>query len=314
MFLALGVGAWTAAIFHLFTHAFFMALLFLSAGVVIDAMPHHDHNIFHMGGLRKKLPVAYWSFLIGAASLSSLPLVTAGFFSKDNIIWASFASRYGSVTLWLIALLVALITAIYSFRAVFLMFYGPDYKKEIVKKPGQLMTLSLGVLSFFAITAGYLGLPPVLGGSDWFARFLLPALPETPISPARDSHTLEALLVTVSAVIALLGIYLGYVYFKNRQTWEKSSAWKNVGIPLRNYFHSGWGFDWIYTRLFVWPYVAINRANRKDLVDKVFTGLGLTTAGANRALSATETGQVRNYVIGLVLGAILCVAVLLFRH
>jgi hypothetical protein len=113
---------------------------------------------------------------------------------------------------------------------------------------------------------------------------------------------------------ALLGIYLGYVYFKNRQTWEKSSAWKNVGIPLRNYFHSGWGFDWIYTRLFVWPYVAINRANRKDLVDKVFTGLGLTTAGANRALSATETGQVRNYVIGLVLGAILCVAVLLFRH
>ncbi|MBI2877983.1 MAG: NADH-quinone oxidoreductase subunit L, partial [Candidatus Tectomicrobia bacterium] len=102
MFLALGVGAWVAAIFHLMTHAFFKALLFLSAGVVIDAL-HHEHNLFKMGGLRKQLPSAFWTFLIGAAALSSLPLITAGFFSKDQILWAAWSSRMGSTGLWALA-------------------------------------------------------------------------------------------------------------------------------------------------------------------------------------------------------------------
>lgn len=312
MFLALGVGAWIAAIFHLFTHAFFKALLFLSAGVVIDATGH-DNNLFHMGGLRHRLPVAFAGFTIGAASLSSLPLITAGFFSKDNILWASYASSYGSTVLWLIALLTALLTAIYSFRAVFLAFYGPEKPKELHKFPGSLMKFSLFVLSFFAITAGYLGLPAILGGSDFIARFLHPTLPDIPLNPARGTHPREALLLTISGIVSLGGIVLGYFYFLRREAWGKSPAWSMIGNPLRRYFYAGWGFDWLYTWLFVRPYLVITRINRQDFFDSIFTYLSWITAGFNRGLSATETGKTRAYVTGILLGAILCILILLFR-
>ncbi len=111
MFLALGVGAWSAAIFHFMTHAFFKALLFLAAGVVITSL-HDEHNMFKMGGLRKELPLTFWTFLIGAASLSALPLVTAGFYSKDLILWAAYSSPQGSMALWAAGLIGALLTAL----------------------------------------------------------------------------------------------------------------------------------------------------------------------------------------------------------
>src|SRR5205814_1532287 len=123
MFLALGVGAWSAAMFHFMTHAFFKALLFLGAGAVSLSL-HHEHNIFKMGGLRRQLPITFWTFLIGAASLAALPLVTAGFYSKDLILAEAWTSPQGSFWLWLGGLVGALLTAIYTFRLVFVTFFG----------------------------------------------------------------------------------------------------------------------------------------------------------------------------------------------
>ena len=123
MFLALGVGSWAAAMFHFMTHAFFKALLFLAAGIVIEAL-HHEHNIFRMGGLRKELPIAFWTFLIGGCSLAGLPLVTAGYFSKDFILWGAWSSREGSPWLWAAGIIGVLLTALYTFRLIFLVFFG----------------------------------------------------------------------------------------------------------------------------------------------------------------------------------------------
>ncbi|HXE11214.1 MAG TPA: NADH-quinone oxidoreductase subunit L, partial [Bryobacteraceae bacterium] len=123
MFLALGVGAWAAALFHLMVHAFFKALLFLAAGIVIDAL-HHEHNIFRMGGLRKELPIAFWTFLIGGCSLAGLPLVTAGFVSKDLILWSAWTSPYGGLGLWIVGIIGVLLTALYIFRVIFIVFFG----------------------------------------------------------------------------------------------------------------------------------------------------------------------------------------------
>ncbi|HEY7322236.1 MAG TPA: NADH-quinone oxidoreductase subunit L, partial [Candidatus Binatia bacterium] len=141
MFLALGVGAWSAAIFHLVTHAFFKALLFLGAGAIIMGL-HHEHNMFKMGGLWKQLPVTFWTFLIASASLAALPWVTAGFYSKDLILIEAWTSPKGSSWLWAGALLGAFLTSLYTFRMVFITFFG-EAQQEVTKKPGLRVGIPL---------------------------------------------------------------------------------------------------------------------------------------------------------------------------
>src|SRR5437868_2508871 len=145
MFLALGVGAWGAAIFHFMTHAFFKALLFLGAGIIIESL-HHEHSVFKMGGLRKELPVIFWTFIIGGCSLAGLPLITAGFYSKGLIIWGARVSDKGSATLWLLAVFGVLLTSIYTFRLIFLVFFG-EPKTHVSKKPGLAMTVPCVILA-----------------------------------------------------------------------------------------------------------------------------------------------------------------------
>src|SRR5699024_5772126 len=159
MFLALGVSAWDAAIFHLMIHAFFKALLFLASGSVIVAC-HHEQNMFRMGGLWKKLPVAYASFLIGGGALAALPLVTAGFYSKDEILWESFASGH-SVLLYA-GLLGAFLTSIYTFRMIMLTFHG-EAKTEAHAGKGLSHNLPLAVLMVLSTFIGALIVPPLAG-------------------------------------------------------------------------------------------------------------------------------------------------------
>ena len=175
MFLALGVGAWPAAIFHFMTHAFFKALLFLGAGIVIQAQGE-EHNMFKMGGLRRELPVVFWTFLIGSGALSAVPLVTAGFYSKDMIIWQVYASASGGVWLWAAAIAGALLTSMYTFRMVTLTFFGPLGKK-VSRVPGWRMSLPLVVLAVLSIIAGFLDVPRILGGVPVLSSFLERALP-----------------------------------------------------------------------------------------------------------------------------------------
>ena len=162
MFLALGVGAWSAAMFHFMTHAFFKALLFLAAGVVILAQ-HHKHDMFEMGGLRRELPVTFWTFLVGASSLSALPFVTAGFYSKDLILWDVWASPLGGH----VALDCGHCRRLHHHGLFF-----PDglpgllrteQKTTVTFRPGWRMKFPLIVLAVGAIVAGFLELPPLLG-------------------------------------------------------------------------------------------------------------------------------------------------------
>lgn len=309
MFLALGVGALSGAIFHLMTHAFFKALLFLAAGAAIDAQ-HHEHDMFRMGGLRRRLPVAYWAFWIGAASLSALPLVTAGFYSKDAIIWASFSSNLGSVWMTAAALVGSLVTTAYIFRALFLTFHG-EQKMEVGKYPGWLMQLALIVLAFFSITAGFVSWPEVLSHFDPFGDFLETSLPATAPAPAA-SRPAEWVLLIVPGVEWFIGYGLALAYFRRRDLSEaaaRSSAWR----ALHAFVFVGWGFDWLYDRLFVRPFTWIAFGNRRDFIDKVFVGTGEAVRCANLGLSTTQTGRMRDYAVGLVLGAVIVGAAILLR-
>src|SRR5450830_623118 len=170
MFLALGVAGWSAAIFHFMTHAFFKALLFLAAGVVIEALGG-EHDIFKMGGLRRKLPAAFWAFVIGAASLSAMPLVTSGFYSKDLIIETSLGAVDGNAWLWLGALAGSLLTSVYAFRVVFVVFFG-DPQTPVTRRPRWRMLLPLYVLSALSVIGGFVWLPQWIGGFHPLEDFL----------------------------------------------------------------------------------------------------------------------------------------------
>ncbi|HOS43734.1 MAG TPA: NADH-quinone oxidoreductase subunit L [Armatimonadota bacterium] len=189
MFLALGVGAWTAALFHFMTHAFFKALLFLGAGAIIHSL-RDEQNIFRMGGLRRRLPAVYWTFLAGALALAAAPLITAGFYSKDLILFAAWVSPVGNRWLWGAGLLGAFLTALYTFRMVFLVFHGPE-RTAPHGRPGPAMTVPLMILALLSLLGGFVETPADLGGVHLFSSFLGHALPGL---AAHGSPALEAAL------------------------------------------------------------------------------------------------------------------------
>ncbi|RJQ20521.1 MAG: NADH-quinone oxidoreductase subunit L [Nitrospiraceae bacterium] len=301
MFLALGVGAWTAAVFHFMTHAFFKALLFLCAGVIITGL-HHEHDIFKMGGVRRQLPLPFMTFLIGASSLSALPFFTAGFYSKDMVLHQTWFSSSGSPWLWSAGLAGAFITSLYAFRVVFIVFFG-EAKEQVVKKPGMKMLIPLVALAFLSITGGY-----VESGTTAFSGFLHTALPQT--GPAHGGAGL--ILLIISSVVSLAGTYSAYVLFLRNPEYVENILRKAPASLLHRLWFSGWGFDRIYDILFVRPFVLIARINRDDFIDLIYGGMAWVGLGFNRSLVRTQTGKVRLYAVGVALGAaILLAAVML---
>jgi NADH-quinone oxidoreductase subunit L len=218
MFLALGVGAWSAAIFHLMTHAFFKALLFLAAGAVILSL-HHEHDIFHMGGLWRRLPFVFVTFLIGSASLAGFPLITAGFFSKDLILWQTWASVHSSRWLWGAGVVGALLTTVYSFRLVFRVFFGPE-RTPVHTTPRFRIRVVLVVLALLSLVGGWLEVPETIGHL-WpgfrtvlahrtiFTDIVQTTLP-APLVNATGSDTELTVQIITSAVV-LCGILLAAV-------------------------------------------------------------------------------------------------------
>jgi len=298
MFLALGVGAWGAAIFHFMTHAFFKALLFLGAGSVIHALDE-ENDIFRMGGLRRLMPLTFWTFLIGAASLAAVPLITAGFYSKDLILIGTWGSEDGNVTLWALGVFGALITGIYTFRLVFVAFFG-DPHTPVSHPPGWRMQLPLVVLAALALAGGFVELPATLGGFHAFSDFIERALPGT---AAEVGIGEEAVLQTAAAVAALGGIAVAYVFFIARPAWQASIT-QGAGDGLRRFWAAGWGFDWLYERLFLRPYVWFARTNRRDVLDAVYVALASLARRVYGDLSATQAGLVRLYAAGIAVGAV----------
>ncbi len=300
MFLGLGVGAWAAGIFHFMTHAFFKALLFMGAGAIIICL-HHEQNMFKMGGLRRQLPVVYRTFLIGAAALAAFPLITAGFYSKDMILWYAWAGENGSTWLWLAGLLGALLTGLYTFRMVFITFFGTA-KTNATHRPGPRITLPLTVLAVLSVIGGFVELPHTLGHLPLFSDFLSPVLPAA--DPEATIGT-ELTLQIIAAAVTLLGIYLAYLFFLKHAEWSERISRGALARTLHRFWFSGWGFDWLYEQLFIRPYKWLATVNRNDAFDRIYALLAAIALQLHALFSRTQTGKLRYYAAGIIFGAIL---------
>ena len=293
MFLALGVGAWDAAIFHLMTHAFFKALLFLASGAVIVAC-HHEQNIFKMGGLWKKLPLAYASFVVGGAALAALPIVTVGFYSKDEILWEAFAS--GNTGLLYAGLVGAFMTSLYTFRLIFIAFHG-EAKTEAHAGHGISHWLPLGVLIVLSTFVGAWITPPLAG-----------VLPESAGHAGGEAkHALEI----TSGAIAIAGILLAALLFLGKRRFVSAVANSGIGRVLSAWWFAAWGFDWIYDKHVVKPYLLISPILRTDPVDRTIGLIPRMARGGHVAMSKTETGQLRWYTASIAVGAVLVLGAVL---
>ncbi|MBI1769790.1 MAG: NADH-quinone oxidoreductase subunit L [Bacteroidetes bacterium] len=308
MFLALGVSAWSAAIFHFMIHAFFKALLFLAAGAVIMAL-HHEHDMYKMGGLKKKLPIIYWTFLIGASSLAALPLVTGGFYSKDQILWLSLAGEHGNIWFFLFALLGAFITSIYTFRMLFLTFFGNE-KTHVGHIPGNGITIPLLILAGLSTIGGFIELPHSFGHFTVFSNFLNPVLPSVSVQEGFES--IEWMIQLIAAGVALSGVYVAYIFYIVKP--GLSEELKTSAADLHKFWFNGWGFDSLYDKLFVKPFVFISDINKKDIVDLFYDGLVWISNFFNRIFSYTQSGILRWYIMGIVIGGILLLTLGLIKN
>ncbi len=306
MFLACGVGAWSAAIFHFMIHAFFKALLFLGAGAVILAL-HHEQDMFKMGGLRKKLPVVFWTFLFGAGALASIPLITAGFYSKDAIIWYALAATKGGVWLWLAAIVSAFLTAIYTFRMVFLTFFGTE-KTPVSHPPSRIIKIPLIILGLLSLVAGFIELPHNFGHFAAFSNFLDAVLPaaETVDTPLLGEFIVQAL----AAFLALSGLYIAWLMYGKKEVKYNLELVPPV-FRMLQFLKNGWEFDRLYDFLFVRPAVWLSNINSKDFVDSIYTGVGKCNVQLHAALSRTQNGRLRFYVFGIGLGAFIILTIIL---
>ena len=290
MFLALGVGAWSAAIFHLMTHAFFKALLFLASGSVILAL-HHEQDMFRMGGLWKKLPIPFASMLIGSIALAALPF-TSGFYSKDAIVLASF--EYGSF-FWAGAAIAAFMTALYTTRMMVITFFG-----ETTTEPHDHSHINMWgpllVLAALAIGGGWYGLEAVAS-----------VLPDGGVG--EQDHTSTVAILTMAAPI--LGIVIGYLIFHGRQLKLDRLVESQAGDATRRFWFGGWGFDALYDRVFVGPFVWFARLNKRDGVDFVYTAAAGITRGFHHVIALTQSGHLRWYAANMAIGLLAAFAIVL---
>ncbi|CAD6511465.1 NADH-quinone oxidoreductase subunit L [Candidatus Profftia tarda] len=291
MFLALGVQAWSAAIFHLITHSFFKGLLFLSSGSVIMAC-NHEQNILKMGGLRKSLPLIYTCFLVGGSSLSALPIFSSGFYSKDEILWGAMAS--GHLNLMLIGLFGAFLTSLYTFRMIFLIFYG-ETKSTVYVRTGISHNFPLIVLIFMSTFIGAL-IKPQLSG----------VLPE--------EHVEKVGMVTlsiISGILSIIGIMLAIFLYLSK---TKSFTLLLHSIPARLlstiWFHA-WGFDFLYNLIFIKPFKMGANLLKYDPLNSFMNILVFFSCWCNRCLSLLENGKLRWYIASMCIGSIIILLSLL---
>ena len=307
MFLALGVGAWSAAIFHFFTHAFFKALLFLAAGVVIESL-HHEHNIFRMGGLKNKMPVVFATFVAGASALAALPFISSGFYSKDQILWYAWSAANGNAFFWIIALAGALITAFYTTRLVILVFFG-EMRTPVSSLPGRLMTTPLMALAVLSVIAGFIEWPHNIMHLNLFSDLAEKVLPATVL---KSGLAPEVVFQAIAVLITLGGIFAGYLlYYRNKPVIER---WKRVPalLWLRNFWFSGWGFDQFYNAVFVRPFVFITGLNKSDFIDRFYNGIASGSRQLNQWFSVSQNGSLRWYVAGVLFGILFILTLQLF--
>lgn len=302
MFLGLGVGAYNGAFFHVITHAFFKALLFLCAGSVIHAL-HHEQDMRHMGGLRKKLPLTFLTMLIGTIAIAGLPPFS-GFFSKDEIL--AHVYMHDKV-MWGIAVLGAFLTAFYMFRMLFLTFYGKyrgtHYAEEKIHESPKSMTVPLIVLAVLSAIGGVIGIPEALGGSHWLSHWLAPVIKHAAESP---DHATEYALMGVSVVGVLISIAVAYGKYVKQNHIPVPDEVKRPALASLSY-HKFY-FDEIYEVLIRKPLDAISgfffKIVDSKILDGIVNGFGWSTSEASKGLRLLQTGNVGFYIFMMVVGII----------
>jgi NADH-quinone oxidoreductase subunit L len=331
MFLAVGVGAFSAGIFHLMTHAFFKGLLFLGAGSVMHAMSG-ELDMRKMGGIWKRIPITFWTFLLATLAIAGIPGFS-GFFSKDEILWQAFDSTHGHLVLWLVGAAAAGMTAFYMFRLVFVTFFGRCRASEEVQhhihESPPVMTIPLIVLACLSVIGGYVGIPHVLGGRNFFHEFLLPVLGGHPeatghaafslVKPAFASGgaavgsgiNLELLLMGASVAIALIGIGIAfYLYIRKPEIPKRlGERFKALYTIVFNKYY----VDEIYDACFVKSTKRLGtffwREFDDGVIDRSVNMVGKLMLWLGRVLRRIQTGRVQGYALGIILGA---VAIIIF--
>ncbi len=293
MFLALGVGAWSAAIFHLMTHAFFKALLFLASGTVILSV-HHEQNIFKMGGLRKKLPVSFASFLIGSLALTAFPF-TSGYFSKDEILLAALEMDGPGTILWVGGVLGAFLTGIYTFRLFFIVFFGENKGHVPENEVGGIhMNGPLFLLMILSLVGGFIAIPV----DSVFSH-----------GEVHEEHHVSTLIHGFMIAVPLIGIVISYLFFYAKIF----SIEKLMSIPISQTLHrfwfSGWGMDWLYDRLIVFPFLWLSKINKADLIDSFYAFIVKFARASNAMIVRTQTGYIRWYALSIAAGLVVLISI-----
>lgn len=304
MIMACGLGAYASGMYHLLTHGAFKALLFLGCGSVIIAL-HHEQDMRHMGGLKEKLPITYWTFVVGSLALAGFPL-TAGFFSKDDILVSAWLAGDLGRVLTILGLLTALLTAFYSFRLVFVTFWGPSHTDPQhaahIQEPSRTMTTPLLILAVFSVLTGYLGIP----------SFLEPVFSTG--QEAAAQHGSDGFMIMLAATtMGLLGIASAYyVYVLNPHLPDRLAG------GLKSLYHASlnkWYVDELYDHLFVRPTLKVASELWKrvdvEVIDGAVNGIARAIAWGGWLLRLIQSGQTQHYALAMAVGIVVLTAYLL---
>ena len=335
MFVGVGVGAYAAGIFHLMTHAFFKGLLFLGAGSVIHAMSG-EQDMRKMGGLRKKIPITYWTFVFACIAIAGVPGFS-GFFSKDEILWRAFSAGGPYLIIWAIAAIAAGMTAFYMFRLLFGTFHGECRASEEVKhhihESPKVMTIPLMILAVLSVVGGYVGVPHILGGANRIEQFLEPVFGGAGEHAAYaggglniitqafasgeggEAGSAEMTLMILSVVIAFIGIYIAYrLYIKNPEI-PKRFVERFSG--LHRVVYNKYFVDEIYGAVFVRGLFGLGTVLKnffdEIVIDGTINGVAALLRWVGSLLRQVQAGYVQGYAFAMIVGAIIVIGYLVVR-
>jgi NADH-quinone oxidoreductase subunit L len=340
MFLGVGVGAYSAGIFHLMTHAFFKGLLFLGAGSVMHALSG-ELDMRKMGGLRKKTPITFWTFFFATLAIAGI-FPFSGFFSKDEILWQAFSSSHGHWLLWAVAAVAAGMTAFYMFRVLFMTFWGEcradEHVKHHIHESPKIMTVPLMILTVLSIIGGWIGIPHVLGGpfgiGNYFHEFLTPVVGGGG-EPAKthaglalisqawasggesggNSAAIEILMMMVSLIIAFIGIGIAYIFYVKNPALPKSLAekWRGLYKLVFNKYY----IDEIYQVLFINSLKDLGTGLWKGfddfVIDGTVNGIAYLIGLLSGAMRRIQTGLVQNYAFAMIIGGVILMGYYIIR-
>jgi NADH-quinone oxidoreductase subunit L len=309
MFLGCGVGAFSAGIFHLMTHAFFKALLFLSAGSVIHAMGG-EQDMWKMGRLASRIKITFWCMLFGTIAIAGF-FPFAAFFSKDAILFAAFNSENGGKALYAVGLLAAVLTSFYMFRLIWLTFLGAkryDENHVHVHESPLNMTIPLMILAFLSLTGGWFALPALLGGKDYFSEFLAPVLGSGELAGLENAHNLELTLSGVAMLAAIIGLAVAWRMYAKDVKEGKSEG-------LHKLLYNKYYVDELYHAVVVGPLIWISRnvlwkVVDVGVIDGTVNGVASGTTAAGDTVRRQQSGNTRSYAVWVLVGAVVVFAII----